>query len=160
MSKPCDVTQIDIIIDLLNKNIDNVSSSYDVLENLKTLPEIDKLKKKFVIYGDEKNYFERTKDRMNLESRLCEKLKKLDKPNKNNLILKRFTDDLIDKKNKYVSQLENKITDIQSLMTDKELADYETYMYRTNDQAKKQFKAIKQGISNIKNNNKVKINLT
>lgn len=160
LSKPCDVTQIDIIIDLLNKNIDNVSSSYDVLENLKTLPEIDKLKKKFVIYGDEKNYFERTKDRMNLESRLCEKLKKLDKPNKNNLILKRFTDDLIDKKNKYVSQLENKITDIQSLMTDKELADYETYMYRTNDQAKKQFKAIKQGISNIKNNNKVKINLT
>ena len=45
-------------------------------------------------------------------------------------------------------------------MTDKELADYESYMYRTNDQAKKQFNAIKQGIDNIKNNNKVKINLT
>ena len=88
------------------------------------------------------------------------KLKKLDKPDKNNLILKRFTDDLLEKKNKYVSQLESKIKNIQTLMTDKELADYETYMYRTNDQAKKQFNAIKQGIDNIKNNNKVKINLT
>ena len=162
LSKRCNLIKIKSIIDILNqnKNINN-TKLINYLDSLTKLPENEKMKKKFVIYGDKKNYFERTKHKMNLESRLCEKLKKLDKPNKNNLILKRFTDDLLEKKNKYVSQLENKIKNIQALMTDKELSDYENYMYRTNDQAKKQFNAIKQGISNIKhNNNKVKINLT
>ena len=171
LSKPCDKNELEKIITLLSKNntlIDDNQTKIDVddLNRKKLLPgdkqdeKINKLKKKFIIYGDKRNYFERTKHKMNLEARLCEKLKKLDKPDKNNLILKRFTDDLLEKKNKYVSQLESKIKNIQTLMTDKELADYETYMYRTNDQAKKQFNAIKQGIDNIKNNNKVKINLT
>jgi len=169
LSKPCDKNEIEKIITLLSKNNTLIGAENPIivdLNRIKLLPEdkqadkINKLKKKFIIYGDKRNYFERTKHKMNLEARLCEKLKKLDKPDKNNLILKRFTDDLLEKKNKYVSQLESKIKNIQTLMTDKELADYETYMYRTNDQAKKQFNAIKQGIDNIKNNNKVKINLT
>ena len=169
LSKPCDKNEIEKIITLLSKNNTLIDAKKPIivdLNRIKLLPvdkhdeKINKLKKKIIIYGDKRNYFERTKHKMNLEARLCEKLKKLDKPDKNNLILKRFTDDLLEKKNKYVSQLESKIKNIQTLMTDKELADYETYMYRTNDQAKKQFNAIKQGIDNIKNNNKVKINLT
>ena len=164
LSKPCDKNELEKIITLLSKNNTLIGAENPIIVDLNRIKDIttetNKLKKKFIIYGDKRNYFERTKHKMNLEARLCEKLKKLDKPDKNNLILKRFTDDLLEKKNKYVSQLESKIKNIQTLMTDKELADYETYMYRTNDQAKKQFNAIKQGIDNIKNNNKVKINLT
>lgn len=163
-SYPCDKNELEKIITLLSKNNTLIGAEKPIIVDLNRIKDIttetNKLKKKFIIYGDKRNYFERTKHKMNLEARLCEKLKKLDKPDKNNLILKRFTDDLLEKKNKYVSQLESKIKNIQTLMTDKELADYETYMYRTNDQAKKQFNAIKQGIDNIKNNNKVKINLT
>ena len=45
-------------------------------------------------------------------------------------------------------------------MNDTELQAYDINRIRTNDQANKQYEAIKKGIDNIKNKNKIKINLT
>jgi len=94
------------------------------------------------------------------ETKFCEKLKKLNKPDKSNLIFKRFTNNIIQKKFKFVKKLEDKIRLIQDQMTEKELNDFNLNRLRTDDHAKKQHTAIKQAINNIKNRNKIKINLS
>ena len=94
------------------------------------------------------------------ETKFCEKLKKLNKPDKSNLIFKRFTNDIIQQKLKYVKKLEDNIRLIQDQMTERELNDYNLNRLRTDDHAKKQHTAIKQAINNIKNRNKIKINLS
>ena len=55
---------------------------------------------------------------------------------------------------------EDNIKLIQDQMSDKELNDYNLNRLRTDDQARKQHTAIRQAINNIKNRNKIKINLT
>jgi hypothetical protein len=90
----------------------------------------------------------------------CDKLKKLNKPDKSNVIFKRFTNDVIEQKMKYIKKLEDNIRLIQDKMTDKELNDYNLNRLRTDGDATKQYKAIKQAINNIKNKNNIKINLT
>ena len=136
------------------KTLRNIGYDLNIILNKNNINDI------FIVYSDDSNYFSDAKKKLNLEYKFCNKLQGLDKPNKNNLILKRFTDDLIDKKFKYINNLESKIKNIQSLMTDKELYNYNLNRIRTHDQANKQYKAISKGIENIKNRNKVKINLT
>jgi len=136
------------------KTLRNIGYDLNIILNKNNINDI------FIVYSDDSNYFSDAKKKLNLEYKFCNKLQGLDKPNKNNLILKRFTDDLIDKKFKYINKLESKIKNIQSLMTDKELYDYNLNRIRTHDQANKQYQAISKGIENIKNRNKVKINLT
>ena len=136
------------------KTLRNIGYDLNIILNKNNINDI------FIVYSDDSNYFSDAKKKLNLEYKFCNKLQGLDKPNKNNLILKRFTDDLVDKKFKYINNLESKIKNIQSLMTDKELYDYNLNRIRTHDQANKQYQAISKGIENIKNRNKVKINLT
>jgi len=97
---------------------------------------------------------------LDFETKFCDKFKKLNKPDKSNIIFKKFTNDIIQKKLKYVKKLETNIKLIQDEMTEKELNDYNLNRLRTNDQASKQYTAIKQAINNIKNRDKIKINLT
>ena len=97
---------------------------------------------------------------LEFETKFCEKLQKLNKPDKSNLIFKRFTNNIIQKKFKFVKKLEDKIRLIQDQMTEKELNDFNLNRLRTDDHAKKQHTAIKQAINNIKNRNKIKINLS
>jgi hypothetical protein len=99
-------------------------------------------------------------DKLEFETKFCDKLKKLNKPNKSNIIFKRFTNDIIQKKLKYVKKLEDNIKLIQDNLTDTELNNYNLNRLRTDDHATKQYDAIKLAINNIKNRNKVKINLT
>jgi hypothetical protein len=106
------------------------------------------------------DHFKETKAGLKLWQSFCEKLKKLNKPNKGNIILKKFNLDLIEKKNKFIKELETNIYDIQNKMTHNQLEQYNINKLRTHEQANKQYEAIKKGIDNIKNKNKIKINLT
>mgnify|MGYP007000453824 CR=1 len=69
---------------------------------------------------DDKNFFEISKKNMELEQKFCDKLSKLDKPKKNNLIFKRFSEEVISKKKKYIEDLNKKIESIYSNMTENE----------------------------------------
>jgi len=106
------------------------------------------------------DHFKETKAGLKLWQTFCEKLKKLNKPNKQNLILKKFNLDLIEKKKIFINKLEDNIYDIQDKMTYDQLDKYNINKLRTHEQAIKQYEAIKKGIDNIKNKNKIKINLT
>ena len=105
------------------------------------------------------DHFKETKAGIKLWQSFCEKLKKLNKPNKGNIILKKFNLDLIEKKKKFIKELETNIYDIQNKMTYDQLEQYNINKLRTHEQANKQYEAIKKGIDNIKNKNKIKINL-
>ena len=98
------------------------------------------------------------KSKFNID--FCDKLKKLNKPDKSNIIFKRFTNDIIEQKLKYIKKLEDNIRLIQDKMTDKELNDYNLNRLRTDGDARKQYDTIKKAINNIKNKNNIKINLT
>jgi hypothetical protein len=135
---------------LLNKSVETLKSEF----NYFTIDEI------FHKKNDDNTHFTKTKAGLKLWQSFCEKLKKLNKPNKTNLVLKKFNIDLIEKKNNYIKHLQDNIFDIQNKMTDTELHQYNINRIRTNEQATKQYNAIKKGIDNIKNKNKIKINLT
>ena len=111
------------------------------------------------IQDDEQNFFEISKKNMELEQKFCDKLSKLDKPKKNNLIFKRFSEEVISKKKKYIDDLNTQIKSIYEQMTENEVNEYNLNRIRIDDQADKQYRAIKKGIGNIKNKNKIKINL-
>lgn len=113
----------------------------------------------FLDDDDNKNFFEISRKNMELEQKFCDKLAKLDKPKKNNLIFKRFSEEVISKKKKYIEDLNKKIESIYSSMTENEINEYNLNRIRIDEHASKQYEAIKKGISNIKNKNKIKINL-
>jgi hypothetical protein len=141
-----------------NQKLDAIIKSFTDLEGQFKYYVIDEIFIKKI--NTQNEHFIKTKAGLKLWQSFCEKLKKLNKPNKKNLILKKFNIDLIEKKTQYIKQLEDNIFNIQNEMNDKELQDYDINRIRTNEQATKQYKAIKKGIDNIKNRNKIKINLT
>ena len=105
----------------------------------------------------QETYFNDKKRHIKLELKFCEKMKKLNKPN--NISVVKYKNDLILQKEKYINNLKNDISNIQTLITDKEINDFNSYRLRTDSQARKQYDAITKGIDNIKNTNKFKINL-
>ena len=105
------------------------------------------------------DYFEKQKANFKIHQIFCDRLKRLDKPNKNNLIFKRFTKDFIDNKKKHVKILEDKIQHLHKRQHEITTYNYNINKIREHDQASKQVAAIKKGIENIKNKNKIKINL-
>ena len=105
------------------------------------------------------DYFEKQKANFKIHQIFCDRLKRLDKPNKNNLIFKRFTKDFIDNKKKHVKILEDKIQNFHKRQHEIDTYNYNINKIREHDQASKQVAAIKKGIENIKNKNKIKINL-
>ena len=142
----------------------------EIRENIKdiNLKSFKKLNGDFKYYSLDKiflreykpnDHFIETKAGLKLWQTFCDKLQKLNKPNKQNLILKKFNLDLIEKKKKFINQLEDNIYDIQDNMTYEQLNNYNINKLRTHDQANKQYEAIKKGIDNIKNKNKLKINI-
>ena len=140
-----------------DQNLTILNKSFKMLEDEFEYYTIDEI---FNKTNNDNTHFTKTKGGLKLWQTFCEKLKKLNKPNKTNLVLKKFNIDLIEKKTKYIKQLEDNIFTIQNKMNDTELQAYDINRIRTNDQANKQYEAIKKGIDNIKNKNKIKINLT
>jgi hypothetical protein len=109
--------------------------------------------------SDDPDYFEEQKSNFKIHKIFCDRLKRLDKPNKNNIIFKRFTKDFINNKKKHVKILEAKIKQIHTRQHEIDVYNYNLNKIREHDQASKQVDAIKKGIENIKNKNKIKINL-
>jgi len=132
----------------------------DLNNSCKRLINIIERSKNILTDIDGKNFFAVTNKNQEIESKFCEKLRKLDKPNKNNLVFKRFSQDIINKKKKYISKLENKINEIQNNMTNKEIYNYNIDRLSSHEKSSKHYNAIIKGINNIKNQNKIKINLT
>jgi hypothetical protein len=138
------------------KTTENIENLKTTIKNIKNIKNINKE----LQLSSQSNIGDIPLDKLEFETKFCDKLKKLNKPNKSNIIFKRFTNDIIQQKMKYVKNLEDNIKLIQDQMTEKELNNYNLNKLRTNDHATKQYEAIKQAINNIKNRNKVKINLT
>ena len=138
------------------QNINNLVNSSEDIKNKFEYYTIDEL---FMVEEEVSTHFSSTEKNINLERTFCTNLKKLDKQTNKNTSLFRFKNDLIIQKDNYIKNLTTKIYNIQKSMSDKEINDYNLHRIRTDDQARKQYDAIKQGIENIKNTNKLKINL-
>ena len=87
------------------------------------------------------------------------KLKLLDKPNKNDIIFRKFTNEFIKKKKDHINKLNSKIKTIQDEMLMDDVNKFNINKLREHDQADKQYKAVKKGIENIKNRDKINLNL-
>jgi len=90
----------------------------------------------------------------------CKKIKKLDKPNENNLMFIRFSKEFVDKKNKHIERLHKEIDTIQNQLYEEEVNDFNSNKIRINDQASKQYEAIMKAKENIENSKKFKVNIS
>ena len=106
-----------------------------------------------------KNFFDTTNKNQMIENKFCEKLKKLDKPKKKNLIFKRFSQDIIEKKKKYITKMYAKIQKLLDKQSNSEIYNTNIDRLYSHNISKKKYDAIVKGIDNIKNRNKIKINL-
>ena len=89
----------------------------------------------------------------------CKKLNMLNKPSDSNLIFKKFTKEAKENKIKQIEKLKSMIENLQSDMFSDKINSYNSNRLRTHENAQKQIKAIKKAQDNIKNRNKIKINL-
>jgi len=124
---------------------------------------INELNNPSTIYIDEesgKNFFDISNKNNEIENKFCEKLRKLDKPNKKNLVFKRFSQDIIEKKKNYINKLEAKIKELYRQQTNHDIYNTNIDRISSHNVSSKKYNAIIKGIDNIKNRNKVKINLT
>ena len=88
----------------------------------------------------------------------CEKIKLLNKTSEKTLTLRKFKNDFVEKKNKYIDELKNKIDKLLNEIIDKENNDYNQNKVRINDQASHQIDAIKQAMKNL-DSNKLNLNI-
>ena len=86
-------------------------------------------------------------------------MKKMDRPNNNNLIFKRMAREFVKKKNNQIDKLEKDISQIMGEMSVTEAYNHNLYTLRTSDESQKQINAIKQAKENIDSIGKFKINL-
>ena len=103
--------------------------------------------------------FEETEQNFKIYKFFCNKLKLLNKPNKNDLIFRKFTNDFIYKKKNHINKLNEQIKTLQETMFNKNINKYNINKLRQHDQADKQYSAIIKGIENIKNRDKIKLTL-
>ena len=103
--------------------------------------------------------FEESEQNFKIYNFFCDKLKLLDKPNKNDLIFRRFTNDFIKKKKNHINKLGNQIKTLQEDMFEEDVSKFNTNKLRQHDQADKQYKAIVKGIENVKNRDKINLTL-
>lgn len=96
----------------------------------------------------------------NIVYNFCKKIKKLDKPNENNLMFLRFSKEFVDKKNKHIKRLQREIDTLQKGLYEEEVNDFNSNKLRINDHASKQYQAIKKAKENIENSKKLKVNIS
>jgi hypothetical protein len=143
---------------LLSKVNINITSQSDNISN-----SINKISlSKDVVGGEneEIKFLNSSKTNNDVFVNFCKKMKKINSPNESNLMFKRFNKEFRDKKTDQIQKLESKIEEIVSQMTETEKDNYNLYMVRTNDQAGKQIDAINKAVDNLKNNKKIKVNLS
>ena len=143
------------LINQVNININNQSSN--ILNSIKKIN-----LSKGVVSGEneEIKFLNSSRNNNDVFVNFCKKMKKLNSPNESNLMFKRFNKEFREKKSDQIKKLETKIEEIISNMTENDKDNYNLYMARTNDQAGKQIEAINKAVDNLKNNKKIKVNLS
>lgn len=163
------------IYQILNDQTDNnkLDNSYlNVYKEVQTYEKnIDKILKQILDMLNRKNmnifdetessskFIESANNKNQILLKYCKKLKLLDKPKNTNLITKRFNKEYINKKNEHIKKLEEEMVKLQSELFENEANKNNAYKLRTDDQSRKQYNAILKGIDNIKNSNKLKLNI-
>ena len=104
--------------------------------------------------------FDGYEEKLRTQRIFCKELKKLNKSKNydDNLSFKLLTD-FIEEKKLYINKLETRIEKLLTHVHDEEIYSYNINKIREHDQAKKQIEAIKKGIENIENKNKIVLNL-
>ena len=104
--------------------------------------------------------FKAEKENLKIQRVFCKELKKLNKSkNYNDNMNFKLLTDFIEEKKMYISKLETRIEKLLKHMHEEEIYKYNINKIREHDQAKKQIEAIKKGIENIENKNKIVLNL-
>lgn len=90
----------------------------------------------------------------------CKKLNLLNNPNEHNLLQKKFLDELKEKNNEQIKDIESQIHKLNKENTIEYINKKNNYKLDTHRKANKQLDAIKKAKENINSNNKVFLNLT
>lgn len=112
-----------------------------------------------IMVDNEHKYFNTVDKNTNTLVNFCKKMKKMDRPNNNNLIFKRMAREFVKKKNNQIGKLEKDINQIMGEMSVTEAYNHNLYTLRTSEESQKQINAIKQAKENIDSMGKFKINL-
>ena len=137
------------LIELFNNEFDKIKVILDFFEK----------KGSIVMIDNEYKYFNTVDKNTNTLINFCKKMKKMDRPNNNNLIFKRMAREFVKKKNNQIDKLEKDISQIMGEMSVTEAYNHNLYTLRTSDESQKQINAIKQAKENIDSIGKFKINL-
>ena len=137
------------LIELFNSEIDKIEAILKFFEK----------KGSIVMVDNEHKYFNTVDKNTNTLINFCKKMKKMDRPNNNNLIFKRMAREFVKKKNNQIGKLEKDIDQIMGEMSVTEAYNHNLYTLRTSEESQKQINAIKQAKENIDSMGKFKINL-
>ena len=149
-----DNESIKIILQDITSNLITYEANIDSMINTINNPSI------LIDEDANKNFFDMTNKNQIIENKFCDKMKKLDKPNKKHLVFKRFSQDIIEKKKNYINNLYEKIKKLHDSQNANEIYNTNIDRLYSHNISKKKYDAIVKGIDNIKNRNKIKINLT
>lgn len=137
------------LIELFNNEFDKI----------KVILKFFDTKGSIVMIDNENKYFNTVDKNSNTLINFCKKMKKMDRPNNNNLIFKRMAREFVKKKNNQIGNLEKDINQIMGEMSVTEAYNHNLYTLRTSEESQKQINAIKQAQENIDSIGKFKINL-
>jgi hypothetical protein len=139
------------LIELFNLEFNNVNDVLDFFQKGN--------KGSIVMVDNEFKYFNTVDSNTNTLINFCKKMKKMDRPNNNNMIFKRMAREFVKKKNNQIGKLEQNINQIMGEMSVSEAYNHNLYTLRTSEESQKQIDAIKQAQENIDSMGKFKINL-
>ena len=89
----------------------------------------------------------------------CKKLGLLDNPNENNILLKKFNTEVVSKKKREVEELKNEIDDLLNISSQDYITKKNKYKLKTHLDATKQMELINMAKENLKNKDKIVINV-
>jgi hypothetical protein len=115
--------------------------------------------KSYRTVDNEHKYFNTVGKNNDTLIKFCKKIKKLDKPKNSTFLFNRITREFINKKEDQIEKLRGDIGKIMSDMSIKDEFNHNLYSLRTGKDAQKQIDAIMQAKENIKNSDKLKINI-
>lgn len=136
----------------------NMTKSID--EEIKSIEKLIDNRGNVLSDSVEVNYLNTADVNNNIVYNFCKKIRKLDKPNENNLMFIRFSKEFVEKKNKHIERLQKEIDNIQQELYKQEVNDFNSNKLRIEDQASKQYEAIMKAKENIENSKKFKVTIS
>ena len=116
-------------------------------------------KASFIVDNNEFKYFNNVDKDNNSLIHFCKKIRKMDRPDNQNMMFKRLSREFIKKKNEQINMLSTKINDIVGDMQKHDIEGDHLNKLRTSEDAQLQMNAINRAKENIDNMGKFKINI-